>query len=138
MANISLNGATLGQNDAQGLGIISWTCECHLRAAAFHSPLTGEHETTQGGFSPYARSEALGLGHWSVDLRTLAPCGTYQFDMERWAGDQESGDLTVNFGVSCGTVQRFDPPTNAPVPEPTTMALLSLGLVLAGLRRRTR
>ncbi len=137
MAGITLDGAGLGQNDAQGLGIIAWTCECHLRAAAFHSGNAGLTQTTDEVVGSLSGSEQLGLGHWRVDVRALAPCGTYQFDLERWAGDAESGNLTVDFGVNCGTVQRHEDPP-APVPEPATVLLLTTGFGLVLLAQWAR
>ncbi len=141
-----MTGAVNGANIVDVLlGPITWTFDGHLRVGSYHDDLAGLESTLSNPHTYVIVNEMFGRTEVTFDPFSLPVgerCGTYQVDVERFAGDTASGNATFDFGRGCGTVVRppGDPQQPTPTPEPSTWVLLTCGLVLLSrvVRRRRR
>ncbi len=143
MSGITVTGGLNGANDATVIPQVIWSCDCHLRVNSYHSLMAGLDATTEhpGAYLTVEEDEFHTVVTWHLDRLALEQrCGTYQADVERWAGDAESGNGTYSFGVDCGTVGVLafaSPAVFSSVPESSSLMLCVLGAVcLASVRRR--
>ena len=141
MDAITLKGATNGANNALELvEPVTWTFNGHVRVAAFHDEMAGVEATTRNPHSFVTIEETTGFTRVTFDPARMVPrdrCGTYQIDVERWAGDS-GADALFDFGSNCGSIIPPPHPHPHPVPEPGSLMLmaLGLGLLMTIFRRR--
>lgn len=140
MSEIMLDGAVGGVNLVDHLlGPVTWTFEGHLRVGFYHDEEAGVESTLRNphawGTVQYLDGKTI-VTFNSFSLGTGDSCGTFQVDVERFAGDS-SKDGTFNTGRNCGSTQIVqDPKDPTPTPESSTLLLFTMGLVLIAYRVR--
>jgi hypothetical protein len=141
MSEILMTGAVNGANIVDVLlGPITWTFDGHLRVGSYHDDLAGLESTLSNPHTYVIVNEVFGRTMVTFDpfsLPVSERCGTYQVDVERYAGDTASGNATFDFGTRCGTPSG-DPHMPTPTPEPSTWLLVLCGLVVLARSVRTR
>lgn len=144
MSEIMLNGAVNGVNLVDALmGPVTWDFDGHVRVGAYHDDEAGLSSTLMHPGSWVTVEEVLGHTRVTFDPRGLAgrdACGTFQVDVERFAGDS-GADATFGFGHGCGSivVPPKTPLDPTPTPEASTWLLFAMGLaMLVSCVRRQR
>ncbi len=129
MSEILLTGAINGANVVdQMLGPALWIFDGHVRIGAYHDEQAGLDSTLRNPHTFFSLIELDGKTTVRFDPFSLPAadrCGTYQVDVERFAGDS-GADATFSFANSCGILH--DPSTVTPTPESGTLVLFAMGL----------